>query len=173
MKMYKKSELKLVDGLLLAKDGTVVTPVGDVVHQANELDTMVQKAIYLHAQPEATPMPSLDGFERVSNFDMKYALTADTPTLDKRAEEAVQLMDELDDLKRVKEVNKFLEEYSELVRFAEAEQVVCSEADAPEVFDTPTLGNPLDLTPELILKSVGIIYGIATVSDRFAEDEDE
>lgn len=173
MKMYKKSELELVDGLLLAKDGTVVSPVGNVVRQANELDTLVQKAIYLQAQPEATPIPSLDGFERVSNFNLKYKLTADTPTFDKRTEEAVKFMNELDDLSRVEVVNEFLEKYSELIRFADAEQVVCSEAEAPEVFDTPTIGNPLELTPELIIKSVGIIHGIAKVPDRFVEDEDE
>lgn len=173
MKMYKKSEMSLVDGLLLAEDGTVVAPVGNVIRQANELDTLVQKAIYLQQQPEATPMPSLDGFERASNFKVRCGLSVDTPILDKHAEEALQLMDELDDCKRVDEVNTFLEKYADLISFADSEQVVCSEATTPEKFDTPVLGNPLKLTPELIVKSVGIIHGIVAVSDKFEDNDDE
>ena len=166
MKMYKKSDLSLVDGLLLAEDGTIVKPVGDVIAQANELDTLYQKAMYLKAQPAASPMPSLAGFERKSNFDIGVGFTADTPLLDKKSEEAMKLMEEIDDYNTANEVNKFLEGYADLIRFAASDKVVCSEDDAIEVFDTPALGDPLEISVEAIQVTAALIHGLTIDDDE-------
>ena len=172
MKMYKKSELKLVDGLLLAPDGTVVSPVGNVVAQANSLDTALQKATYLQAQPKATPMPSLDGFERKSCFSTKHKFHVETPLIDGKSEEAIALMDEIDDLDRANQVNKFLDKFEELIRFADSDSVVCTDSDAMEVFDTPMIGDPLMLSGHDIACIAGMIHGIFEVGDDAPEEND-
>lgn len=152
MKMYKKSELTLVDGMLVAADGDIVQPDIEVVVQANSLETLKQKTAFLAAQPEATPMPSLDGFERKSIGDGDIKLSAHTPTLDKQAEEAVAMMDELDDMVTVSHANAMIEDYSKLLAFAKADYVIdCGSQGLIHLFDTPTLGSVLDLTQDAVL----------------------
>lgn len=165
MKMYKKSDLTLNNGLLVSKDGDIVLPDFRIVQQANGLETMVQKAKYLMSQPEATPMPSLDGFERMSisdNESRKFEVS--TPVMDAKAEEAMKLMGEIDDMATVEKANAMLDDFKTLLDFVSQDFVIdCG--DQLYKFDTPVLGNVLELTEEDVVKAIAYICGMAEETD--------
>lgn len=168
MKMYKKSDLTIVNGLLVAPSGDIVVPDAKVIKQANELDTLVQKAVYLARQPKATPAPSLDGFERNSINSVDDAkFDASTPLLDKKAQESMSIMDELDDLRVVKVANEMIDNFADLIRFVENEHVIDCGND-PTQFDTPVIGSVLDLKREDITNAIAFVCGLEN-----SDDDDE
>lgn len=177
MKLYEKSNLSLFDGMLVAADGTIVVPDSEVVNQANELETLIQEAVYLMKQPDAAPAPSLSGFERKSVFKVKKEyFTAETPELDKKANEAMALMDELDDASRATDINNHIQHFADLVRFAGADRIVCFEDNAcSNRFDTPVLGDPLKLSVNDVIDKIAFIHGVvaAEESDKAEADEQE
>lgn len=159
MKMYKKSELTIVDGMLVSKDGDIIMPDNRIIDQANHLETLVQKSAYLATQPEATPMP-LDGFKRVSIKDGDVEFTATTPLMDAKAQEAMALMGELDDVVTVDRANDMVREFKDLIRFVGQDFVVdCG--DVIEFFDTPILGSVLELTKEDVIDAIAEVCGMA------------
>lgn len=159
MKMYKKSELSLVNGLLVAGSGDIVCPDPEVVAQANTLETQLQKAEYLAGQPSATPMPSLDGFERVSIKDNHVQFKAVTPLMDEKADEAMRIMNEIDDVTTVEKANSMLEHFSKLIGFVSQDYVVDSSIGVME-FDTPLLGSILELTVDDVVNAVAQVCGM-------------
>lgn len=159
MKMYKKSELTLVDGLLISKDGDIVLPDVRVIDQANDLETLVQKTAYLMGQPEATPMPSLDGFKRSSIKD-EVVFTASTPIMDKKIDEAMAIMDEIDDMATVEKANELIDKFKALLRFVSRDFVIdCG--NKLYCFDTPTLGSILDLTKDDVVDAIAYACGMS------------
>lgn len=160
MKMYKKSDVMLNHGLLVSKDGDIILPNYLIVQQANSLETLVQKAAYLSTQPKATPAPSLDGFERVSIDDSKSRkFEVFTPTMDAKADEAMKLMDELDDVATANAANAMLDDFKEFLDFVTQDFVIdCG--DQLYKFDTPTLGNVLDLTEADVIDAVAYACGM-------------
>ena len=168
MKMYKKSELAINHGLLVSNDGDIVLPDGRIIDQANELETLAQQAEYLRRQPEATPMPTLDGFERMSIKDNGVKFNAVTPLMDKKSKEAMELMSELDDIATVDQANGMLARFDVLLDFINQDFVVdCG--DALYCFDTPTLGSVLELTKDdvanVIAKACGMVEDGITKRD--------
>lgn len=161
MKMYKKSDLTIIDGMLVNGDGDIVMPDVRVIEQANELETLVQKAEYLSGQPEATPMPSLEGFERKSEKDADVHFHAKTPELDKKAEEAMAIMDELDDMATVDAANDMVDKFPELLAFVSNDYVVDFGCGGVLVtFDTPTLGSVLKLTKDDVIDAIAYACGM-------------
>lgn len=176
MKMYKKSDLSLIDGMLVsAETGDIIMPDINVVKQANALETIAQKAKYLAAQPEATPMPSLKGFERKSIKDdlidgVKFEVK--TPGLDFKAAEAMALMSELDDVETTNKANAMLDKFTELLAFAKNDFVIDFGGSA-SVFDTPTLGSILELTQQDIVDVIAMASGLEKDPDcENCEDDD-
>lgn len=177
MKMYKKEELTLVNGMLVSVTGDIVMPPAPVVSQANELETRLQKSAYLDAQPAATPMPTLDGFERMSVNDTNLKFSAITPALDGKVDEALEIMHEIDDIETVQRANAMVEEFSALIRFASEDFVVdCGEGEI-SFFDTPMLGNPLEWGKRDIADAIAAICGMAqeclTVHDDTEDEESD
>lgn len=165
MKMYKKSKLTLNHGLLVSKDGDIVLPDYRIVQQANALETMIQKAAYLMAQPEATPMPSLDGFERRSIDDSETRkFKVDTPTMDAKAEEAMKLMDEIDDMATADKANAMLDDFKSFLDFVTQDFVVDG-GDQLYKFDTPMLGDVLKLTETDVVNAIAYVCGMAEEKD--------
>lgn len=160
MKMYKKSDLVLNHGLLVSKDGDIVLPDSVIVEQANRLETLVQKAAYLMAQPEATPMPSLDGFERKSIKDSdSRKFKATTPTIDSKVDEAMRIMGELDDAKAADKANSMLDDFDSFVDFVTQDFVVdCGNQLC--LFDTPMLGDVLKLTEADVVNAIAYVCGM-------------
>lgn len=173
MKLYNKSDLAIIDGMLVADDGSIVLPDRRIIEQANELETLSQKHAYLAKQPSATPAPNLDGFERKSIKDSDLSISAHTPILDMKAEEAMALMDEIDDIATVNHANAMIDSFSELLAFTKADYVVGRESDGMiELFDTPTLGSVLELTRDDILEVIFAVCGMDTECIGIAHGDD-
>lgn len=160
MKMYKKSDLTVNHGLLVSKDGDIILPDINVVDQANRLETLAQKTAYLAGQPEATPMPTLDGFERISIRDNKVKFRAVTPLMDKKTDEAMAIMGELDDIATVEKANDMLADFVALLDFVEQDFVIDCGHEL-YVFDTPILGSILELTKDDIVNVIAEACGMA------------
>lgn len=170
MKMYKKSELSLVDGLLVSGAGDIVVPDHRITEQANKLETLLQKAQYLRAQPSATPMPSLEGFERKSITDsdgLKFNVS--TPMLDFKQAEAMALMDELDQHATASQANAMLADFDYLAVFVKGENVIDCGGNQVVVFDTPTLGSILEMTADDLMDAIAYVCGMERVED---DDDD-
>lgn len=161
MKMYNKSDLSMNHGLLVSKDGDIVLPDFRIVQQANELETLIQKMKYLSAQPKAAPMPSLDGFKRRSIDDSESRkFEVSTPTMDAKADEAMKLMEELDDMAVADKANGMLDDFKSLLDFVTQDFVVdCG--NQLYKFDTPMLGNVLMLTEAEVVNAIAYVCGMA------------
>lgn len=178
MKMYKKSDLTIIDGLLVCEEtGDVVAVDPSLVRQANELETLSQKAEYLAKQPEATPMPSLDGFKRKSIKDKLIngaSFKATAPLLALEASKAIAMMDEIDDINIVNKANELLGKFDRLLEFVNSDHVVDeSFGTVVEKFDTPTLGNVLELKQGDITAAVAHIVGLEGDDDCADCDDEE
>lgn len=173
MKIYKKSALTMIDGAMVTADGDVVMPAGNVVVQANALDLAVQKAKFIQAQPKAAPMPTLDGFERKSSLDAGIRLEVKTPALDARCEDALAIMDEIDNLEKADQINSDLDKYADLIRFASRSKVMCSDAGSVVLIDTPEIGDILDLTVSDVIRFIALTNGVVEFYDHIDEDADD
>lgn len=160
MKMYNKSDLSMNHGLLVSKGGDIVLPDFRIVQQANGLETLIQKTNYLAAQPKAAPMPSLDGFKRRSIDDSESRkFEVSTPTMDAKADEAMKLMEELDDMTVANQANEMLDDFKALLDFVTQDFVVdCG--DQLYKFDTPMLGNVLTLTEAEVVNAIAYVCGM-------------
>jgi len=169
MKMYKKSDLTLVNGMLVCEStGDIVIPDPRIVEQANELETLAQKTSYLTAQPAATPMPSLDGFERLSIKDKLVdgaQFEATTLLLDIEAAKTMKMMDELDDMHTVEAANMMLAKFTDLLSFVNSDFVVDTGSTIIIPFDMPTLGNVLELRQKDITKVIAYASGLTGDND--------
>jgi hypothetical protein len=169
MKMYKKSDLQFNNGLLITKDGDIVLPDIRIVDQANELETLLQKSKYLASQPEAMPMPSLDGFKRKSITENDSQFTVSTPFMDAKEAEALAIMDEIDDMRAVDEANNMLLGFAAIIDFVKNDYVIdCG--DELYRFDTPTIGSVLDLTESDVVNIIATICGM--VKEELDDDEE-
>lgn len=157
-KFYSKSDLTFNSGYVVNHDGDVVAlPLG-VAEQINSLETFIQKMIYLSGQPEAAPMPNLEGFERTSIVGVP-TIAAQTPTLDEMEERSRKVLEELRDREGASAVNRVLEKYADALNFLKEPRFV--EGDKVVRIDTPVLGNVLELSCEeavaLVAKHSGLI----------------
>lgn len=171
MKRMNKNDLQFVDGYLCDKEGYVVAIDCKVVKLANHLDTELQKKLYLDKQPKAQPMPSLDGFERehLNKVEIPRIEPKETPVTDKRVAEAMAFVKEMENQNTADKVNKEAEEYTPLFAFVMSDEVwVYTDTEDPYEFDTPMLGNPLELTEDDVLLIIGYLYG----ATELVEDED-
>lgn len=159
MKMYDKMNLMYVNGLMVDSDGNVVAIDNAIVDMANELETRIQKAKYLEAQPEAVAIPTLDGFERESEFKLKK-VECTTPVMDERVEESKKIMDELDSMFMTNKVNDDIDRYRDLLLFVKETTVVSAEHEAPHKFDVPTMGSPLDWDYDTMLDFIALANGL-------------
>lgn len=169
MKMYRKSDLHTIQGLIVTIDDDIVMPSIDIIEQANELETLLQQAIYLSDQPEATPEPSLDGFVRRTN-KVQGGFTARTPVLDSKVEEAMALMDEIDGMAAADAANQMHEKFDKLIQFVASDFVIDCGSTVME-FDTPVLGNVLELTIKDVVSAIGTICGVPDI--KFHKDDDD
>lgn len=139
-KMYKKSELKFDSGYVLTMDDEVVALPPKVAEQLNEMETEIQKVAYLKAQPEAQPMPSLDGFERESIVKHAY-IDVETKYLDREKRRSMSLLNDLRNMAAADEANEKLARYDKAIRFLHDDKFV--EGTEVVMIDTPTIGDPL------------------------------
>lgn len=172
MKVYPKNELTYKNGLLVTADGDVVCLDNEIVDMANELETRIQKASYLNAQPEATKAPSLDGFERKTETTVT-TFVKETPLMDKKVEDTLALMEELDNAVVTDKLNEQVKNLTPLVYFVKEDDVLSVEHAAPHRFDVPTMGNPLTWDEDKLMAFVAMSNGLSIVDDEIVVGETE
>ena len=160
MKFMKKEKLTYKNGYLINEKGKIVMPDYDVVYQFNNLEEEFQRAMYLKAQPKAVAAPSMEGWEKVSehDVDVEDMFFAKTPTLDKKIEESIALMDDIDAANKVDKLRAISAGYPKVIEFINSKEIIVYE-DNEYRFDMATLGNPLEFTVEKFRKVVSIIGG--------------
>lgn len=149
--MYFKSDLKFVDGYLIDNDDNVVALPDGVAEQIYDLETCVQKLMYLDDQPDPTPERSLDGFTRKS-VRMVPVVKADTPILDKKVAEGKQILDEIRELDKSDKINDVISDFEDAFEWFKVERFV--EGSKVIRVDTPEIGNILDVDPEELIKEI-------------------
>ena len=160
MKFMKKEKLTYKNGYLINEKGKIVMPDYDVVYQFNNLEEEFQRAMYLKAQPKAVAAPSMEGWEKVSehDVDVEDMFFAKTPTLDKKIEESIALMDDIDAANKVDKLRAISAGYPKVIEFINSKEIIVYE-DNEYRFDMATLGNPLEFTVEKFRKVVSVIGG--------------
>lgn len=150
-KMYLKSDLKFVDGYLIDNNDNVVALPDKVAEQINDLETCIQKLMYLDDQPEPTPERSLDGFERKS-IRMVPTVKADTPTLDKKVAEGKQILSEIRELDKSEKINDVISDFEDAFEWFKVERFV--EGSNVVRVDTLEIGNILNVDPEELIEEI-------------------
>ena len=149
MKFYKKADLKFKRGYLCKGKGKVVAIDNEIVDLLNQLETDLQRARFDKAH--AVDLSPLDEkFVRKSVEELPVAVP-ETPALDKKVAETLELMDELDHIDDVESVNAYIKSIKPLVHFVQDDEVIECEHCTPHKFDLPIIGNPLNLTTEKLL----------------------
>lgn len=150
-KMYLKSDLKFVDGYLINGDGDVVALPEKVAEQINDLETRIQKLIYLDDQPEARPERSLDGFKRKTTRQVPV-VKVDTPTLDEKVAEGKKLLAEIRDLGKAEKINEIFLDYTEAFEWLRSDHFV--EGSKIVRVDTPEIGDILDADVDELIDDI-------------------
>lgn len=146
MKKIKKSECTFEDGYIMHGDDVVCLPTA-VWCQLDNLEVALQKQEYLDNQPEYVPAPSLDGFVRKYDHQAKWKFSVPTPLLDRKVEEGKALFEEIKDCDRGKRAARLLEAEHAAVNWVDKDYVIVEDLSTPYYMcDWPTLGNPLELT---------------------------
>lgn len=164
VKYMNKDKLQLIDGMVCNKKGEVLGIDPEIVELYNELETKVQEKHYLDKQPEAQPMPSLDGFERkhsVGNVWMPIVEVAKTPVTDKRIEEAIAFAKEMGDVHKADVANETIAKYAKLFQFVEQDKILVDTANIMnDAFDRYVLDDPLTMTKECLTDVIMFLVDI-------------
>lgn len=160
MKFMKKDKLVYKNGYLMNEKGKIVMPDYDVMYQFNNLEEEFQRALYLKAQPKAVAAPSMEGWKKVSehDVDVEDMFFAETPTLDKKIEESIALMDDIDAANKVDKLQAIAAEYPKVIEFINSKEIIVYDGNEYQ-FDMATLGNPLEFTVEKFRRVVSVIGG--------------
>lgn len=152
-KLISKKQMIYENGRFYHKDLEVHIE-GAVAAQLNKLELMVQQFEYLEEQAPYSAGPSLAGFERKTAIgtNRPYVEVPETPTLDKRAEEAKAFMEEIDAASDAKEINRQIDAFGELIDWCSKVKVPTYDGTYSPIVDTPVLGDPLDLKAETVVE---------------------
>ena len=155
-KLIKKSKCKFENGYIIHKSKTVgIDPV--VWHQLNELELIAQQYLYLVKQPAYQKAPSLEGFERTSalKFDRQYVDMPDTPVTDRRVDEALKFIEEMDKTNDAKQVNEMIDRYGALIDWCNSDKFIEGSCDRP--LDLWEVGDPLTLNADDIIRLIKLV----------------
>lgn len=147
MKMINKADCEYKGGYIVC-NGEIVCIDNEVVDLFNKLDTDVQRAQFeaTHRRPA---VEQSEEFKRETEHGKIYPIVkADTPTLDKAAEKALKMMDELDAMADAEMANEYFDGIKPLIMFVNDEFIVSGEQATQHRFDLPTIGNPLEMKKE-------------------------
>lgn len=146
MKMFNKSDCEYKGGYIVS-DGEVVAIDNEIVDLFNKLEEDIQHAEFERTNCGAAPCWIEPGeFHRSSEHGkIMPFVTAKTPELDKLAEQAIKIMDEIDDFANAEKVNDYFNSIKPLIVFVNEKFIVSGEQASQHRFDLPTIGNPLEL----------------------------
>lgn len=154
-KFVKKSKCEFINGYI-CKNNTILDIDPNVREYLNVLETKLQQVRYLNAQPEATPVPTMEGFERKSILDVTGPeFVPLTPIMNKKIEESLGYIREVNTSNELDKVNEMIGKYAHVLAWCNAEKIIVVETPVrPAVIDTPTLGDPLKLTEKDVVAAI-------------------
>lgn len=163
MKLRSKSKLVWNNGYITTKKGKLVALPDAVQDELDQIEVDIEMNFHQQVQPKPVePKP----FKRLGLKLPLAPIETDTPLLDKKVEESMALMDELDEVNAADRIKKLAEErYPNLARFAAEDEFI--PGTRIERLNLPILervANPLEMDPEKFL---------ACVYNTFAEDDSE
>lgn len=155
MKMFNKSDCEYKGGYIVC-DGEVVAVDNEVVDLFNKLEEDVQRAQFERGNCGSLPCyKQPDKFVRKTEHGSIYPhVTASTPTLDKMADRAIKMMDEIDEMAKADRANDYFEGIEPLLLFVNDEFIVSGEQGVQHRFDLPTLGDPLMIDKDTLSEFV-------------------
>lgn len=158
-KIYDKKNCEYKNGFVFC-NGELVAIQTSIVDQLNKLDICLQKAMYLSKQPKPCPIPSLDGFVPKSERTV-YTVKPETPAMDKRAEEAMAMLNDIEAKQAADRTNNIIAKFSDLIEWASLDWIPClGENYDVHQLDVPVVGNPLVLSPDDIVNACTLIANV-------------
>ena len=114
-KFVKKSKCEFIDGYI-CKNNTILDIDPNVREYLNVLETKLQQVRYLNAQPEATSVPTMEGFERKSILDVTGPeFVPLTPIMNKKIEESLGYIREVNTSNELNKVNEMIGKYAHVL----------------------------------------------------------
>jgi hypothetical protein len=144
MKMFNKSECEYKGGYIVC-DGKIVCVDNKVVDLFNKLDIDIQRAKW-EAEHQVEPVVQTEKFRpKTEHGEIFPVIEANTPELDKLAEHAIKVMDEVDAMEDAAKANEYFAGLHPVIMFVNDEFIVSGDQPTQHRFDLPTIGNPLEL----------------------------
>lgn len=164
MKMFDKEKIEYKNGYLVC-EGEIVSVDNEVVDLANKLETDVQRASFKRTHGcNYDPCKVCDEpFARTTERNIP-TLRVETPMLDKKTKQAMQMMDEIDAMEKADQINEYLRGIDPLLQFAENDFVIACEHGEQHRFDVPVLGDPTKWTLKSISEQVMSIFDVIEVA---------
>lgn len=169
MKLIDKKELKQVNGYLVDNESNVWMIPSDVIFQYNRLDILVQKSRWLAAQPKPVPMVDPDEFVPRSEVNVPIVVSSETPCMDAKLREAVELMKEIELSNKNEELDDLVQEYQRLINFVDSDKALVTDRGTLMQIDASALGSILDITVDKVLA----VFGEILSPDPMYDDEQE
>lgn len=162
MKLRNKSKLVWNNGYITTKKGKLVALPDAVQDELDQMEVDIEMNFHQQVQPKPVePKP----FKRLGLKLPLAPITVETPLLDKKVEESMALMDELDEANAAERIKKLAEErYPNLARFAAEDEFI--PGTRIERLNLPILekvANPLEMDPE---KFLACVYNTFAVEDK-------
>lgn len=127
MKLYLKSELRVINGHILDEENNLIGLDAKIVDQWNRFVELHDMAQYILDQPEPQKNPSMDGY--IPRKDRKgIRIAGNYDALDQAKAEAMAIMDDIDKKKFVGEMNELLDTLTDVVLFAQDDYVIPGES---------------------------------------------
>lgn len=143
MKMIDKKDCEYKGGYIV-NDGKIVCVDNEVVDLFNKLDVDIQRAEFV-ADNQQLVTPVKEFVPKTEHGALYPVVTAETPELDKLAEHAMKVMDEVDAMADATKANEYFAGIHQLIEFVNEDFIVSGEQAMQHRFDLPTIGNPLEL----------------------------
>lgn len=148
-KLVSKSDLSFKNGYIVDETGTVMNLSFRVWEQLADLEMMVQRAGFAKVHgisDEDKEQITMDDFVPVHRYKVDFGLILKTPLLDKKVDEAMQLMEEIEGSQKAAQLTEAINNMPELLEFIGSEYILVTSECAPQRFDLAIIGNPLELT---------------------------
>lgn len=159
MKMYDKKDLRYQNGYLV-KGEEIVSVDNEVVDLFNQIDIDIQHTRFNRARKTKSDMIS-EIFDHDFTPKSEYAkpvIDLETPSLEAKTKETMEILRELDGLEAKDKINNRLDGLRPVTRFVLDDFIVETEQPTQHRFDLPTLGDPLKLSIDDIIELVVEIY---------------
>lgn len=157
MKLRNKSKLVWNNGYITTKKGKLVALPDAVQAELDRIEVDIEMNFHQQTQPKPVePKP----FKRLGLELPLASIEVDTPLLDKKVEESMALMDEIDEANAADRIKKLAEKrYPNLARFAaEDEFIPGTRVERLNLPIVERVANPLEIDPEKFLVLVYNTY---------------